>query len=452
MNWRLIFILVFNLGVLIGSAQPPRLLITTDIGGDPDDQQSLVRLMVYSSEFDIEGIITSASGTPGELKEAIVRPDLAEEIIRGYQTVYPNLLKHDKNFPAPEYLFSVVKRGNPLRGWENVGEGKDTEGSEWIIGQVDKKDKRPLNICIFGGQTDLAQALWKVKNSRSAKAYNLFLSKIRVYDINDQDKIFNQMFTEHRLPFYILAKAPEGVDKREGAYRGIYLGGNESLTSMEWIKENVLENHGPLGKLYPTKTWTAPNPHGVMKEGDTPSWFFFLGNGLNIPEQPGLGGWGGRFLKNEAGVYRDATDTFEGKTEARATVYRWRPDFQNDWAARMDWCVNDFKECNHAPVAAVNGSTDKMPLVITVRNGKTITLDASASFDPDNDKLSFEWLIYPENPEIDKNTILKSDGKMAVIQVNNANPIESLPVLLRVTDNGNPKLVSYKRILITGKK
>lgn len=239
----------FLFQITISIAQPPRLLITTDIGGDPDDQQSLVRLMVYTNEFDLEGIITSASGTPGELKEAVVRPDLAEEIIRGYQTVYSNLLKHDSKFPAPDYLFSVVKRGNPLRGWENVGEGKDTEGSDWIISQVDKKDKRPLNICIFGGQTDLAQALWKVKNSRSAKEFQQFLSKIRVYDINDQDKIFPQMYAAFKLPFYILAKASEGVDKREGAYRGVYLGGDESLTSLAWLKENVLENHGPHGKL-----------------------------------------------------------------------------------------------------------------------------------------------------------------------------------------------------------
>jgi len=449
-KYFILFAFLFQITFLC--AQSPRLLITTDIGGDPDDQQSLVRLMVYSNEFDIEGIITSASGTPGELKEAAVRPDLVEEIIRGYQSVYPNLLKHNSKFPAPEYLFSIVKKGNPHRGWENVGNGHDTEGSEWIIRQADKKDNRPLNICIFGGQTDLAQALWKVKNTRSAKEYNRFLAKIRVYDINDQDKIFGQMYAEHKLPFYILAKAPEGVDKREGAYRGVYLGGDESLTSMDWLKENVLENHGPLGKLYPTKTWTAPNPHGVMKEGDTPSWFFFLENGLNIAEKPELGGWGGRFLKNDEGVYRDATDTFNGKTEARSTVYRWREDFQNDWAARIDWCVNDYKDCNHTPLAVVNSSKDRNPLSIKVKNGKTLILDASESFDPDNDKLSFEWLFYTETSETNNTAILKTKGEKAFIQLENFKTNESLSLLLRVTDNGNPRLVSYKRILINFKK
>lgn len=433
------------------SAQQPRLLITTDIGGDPDDQQSLVRLMLYANEFEIEGLICSAAGTLGELKEEIIRPDLIQEIILGYRQVYPKLLKHNKRYPAPEKLLSVVKKGNHKRGWNHVGEGHDTEGSEWIIRQVDKKDHRPLNICIFGGQTDLAQALRKVKNTRSVKEYMRFLSKIRVYDINDQDKIFKQIYAEHKIPFYILAKANEGEDKREGVYRGIYLGGDESLTSMAWLKENVLENHGPLGKLYPTKTWTAPNPHGVMKEGDTPSWFYFLNNGLNIAEQPGLGGWGGRFSKNGEGVYRDAADIDDGKTSARATVYRWRTDFQNDWAARMDWCIKDFNECNHAPEVVVNGSKDKTPLFIKVKSGKNIILDASASFDPENDKLSYEWIVYPGSAEINKSAFLKSDMKKPIIHINSTLPFENLTLLLRVTDNGNPLLSSYKRILFTSK-
>jgi hypothetical protein len=451
MNWRLFVLLFLSFGILITHAQTPRLLITTDIGGDPDDQQSLIRLMVYSNEFDIEGIITSASGTPGELKEALVRPDLVEEIISAYQTVYPNLLKHDSKFPSPEYLFSIVKKGNPLRGWENVGEEKDTEGSEWIIRQVDKKDQLPLNICIFGGQTDLAQALWKVKNSRSSKEYKQFLSKIRVYDINDQDKIFKQMFAEHKMPFYILAKASEGVDKREGAYRGIYLGGDESLTSMEWLKKNVLENHGTLGKLYPTKTWTAPNPHGVMKEGDTPSWFFFLENGLNVAEKPELGGWGGRFIKSEAGVYRDANDNYNGKTEARATVYRWREDFQNDWAARMDWCVEDYTVSNHFPTISINGLAGKEPIVIKAKAGKSVQLDASASTDADGNSLRYEWMIYPAFENDSEKIELKINQEKAIVKMPILKNQIGFYVVLKITDNGNPNLTSYKRINLISK-
>ena len=38
--------------------QLPRLLVLTDIGDDPDDEQSLVRLLVYANKFDIEGFVT----------------------------------------------------------------------------------------------------------------------------------------------------------------------------------------------------------------------------------------------------------------------------------------------------------------------------------------------------------------------------------------------------------
>jgi hypothetical protein len=66
------------------SAGHPRLLVLTDIGGDPDDQQSMVRLMIHANEFEIEGLIASASGTPGELKKETVQPDLIREIVRAY--------------------------------------------------------------------------------------------------------------------------------------------------------------------------------------------------------------------------------------------------------------------------------------------------------------------------------------------------------------------------------
>jgi hypothetical protein len=117
----------------------------------------------------------------------------------------------------------------------------------------------------------------------------------------------------------------------------MYLGGDESLTSREWIEKNV-HRQGPLGALYPLKTWSAPNPHGCMKEGDSPSWLFFLPLGGNDPADPTKPGWGGQFAKAADGRYRDLPKPTSGG-DPRAAVYRWRPDFQADFARRMNWCT-----------------------------------------------------------------------------------------------------------------
>jgi len=193
-----------------------------------------------------------------------------------------------------------------------------------------------LNIAIWGGQTDLAQALWRLKHDRSAEAFSAFAKTFRVYDINDQDGIADWMRAEFPGMHYLLANAPKGRDKRDGTYRGMYLTGDESLTSREWIEANV-RSRGPLGALYPLKTWTAPNPHGCLKEGDTPSWFYFLPLGGNDPRDPSKPGWGGQFRREADGWYRDLerTEAFDPRT----TVSRWRSDFQADFAKRMKWCV-----------------------------------------------------------------------------------------------------------------
>ena len=175
-----------------------------------------------------------------------------------------------------------------------------------------------------------------MKQDRGAAGLATFVRKFRVYDINDQDRIAEWMRTEFPGMFYILAHAYPGRDKREGTYRGMYLTGDESLTSRAWIDEHV-RSRGPLGALYPTKTWTAPNLHACLKEGDTPSWFFFLPRGGNDAADPSKPGWGGQFAREPDGWYRDlpARPGFE----PREAVSRWRPEFQRDFAARMRWCL-----------------------------------------------------------------------------------------------------------------
>lgn len=319
------------------AAERPRLAVLTDIGGDPDDRQSMIRLMTYANEFEIELLIASAAGTPGELKEAVTRPDLIRAIIEAYGEVLPNLRRHAGNWPAADSLLAKVLSGNHRRGREYIGAGHDTPASRALVERIDAgSPERPLNITVWGGQTDLAQAFWRVKQDRGVPGFATFARKLRVYDIADQDSLAVWMRIEFPGLFYILSKAPAGRDRREATFRGMYLTGDESLTSRAWIDEHV-RNRGPLGALYPTQTWTAPNPHGVMKEGDTPSWFFFLPAGGNDPSDPTKPGWGGRFVREDDGWYRDVR-AGDGE-DPRESVSRWRPDFQRDFARRMSWCV-----------------------------------------------------------------------------------------------------------------
>lgn len=428
----------------------PRLLVTTDIGGDPDDTQSLIRLLVFSNEFEIEALVASAAGTPGELSEAITRADLIRGTIDAYGQVQPNLAVHAEGYPTAADLLARVVEGNPQRGIDQVGDGHDTAASKRIIEVVDRDDPRPVNVSIWGGQTDFAQALWRVRQDRGEEGLKAFLAKLRVYDIDDQDGLAAWINKEFPGLFYVLAHAPPGQDKRLGGYRGMYLGGDESLTSREWIDAHVLKDHGPLGGLYPTQTWTAPNPHSTLKEGDTPSWFFFLPHGLNDPDHPEWGSWGGRFEPTGEGrLYRDARDTVEGATEARATVWRWRPWFQNEFAARMDWCVRPRDAANHPPHAVLNGDATRNVLHRTARPGEAIALSAAGSTDPDGQPLTFTWRPYPEAGTYPGEIGVATDKPtVAQLRIPLDAAGKSIHLLLEAADNGEPPLRAFRRIVI----
>lgn len=452
MKLRLSILWVAALCAAVGQ---PRLVVLTDIGGDPDDQQSMVRLMTYSNEFDIEGLIASAAGTPGELKKNIVRPELIREIVDAYAKARPNLARHARGYPLPAALGNVVKSGNPNRGEANVGEGHDTEGSRWLISVVDRKDPRPVNVTVWGGPTELAQALWRVRKDRSAAELKRFIAKLRVYAVGHQDDSGPWIVQNFPDLFYLLAAADpndvsgrpqKGRDRRGAVIRGMYLGGDESLTSREWIDTHVRANHGPLGALYPPKTWTAPNPHSALKEGDTPSWFYFLPRGVNDPEQPEWGGWGGRFRRLSGNLFNDAPDTVDNVTDARAGVWRWRPAFQNEFEARMDWCVTaDPRGANHEPVAVLNGDRTRRIVTVRPRVGEQVRMSAAGSSDPDGGKLTYRWFVYPEATGFGGTVELNgASGQIATFQA----PERSVHVVLEVRDGGKPELYAHRRAVI----
>lgn len=431
-------------------AEKPRLVVLTDIGGDPDDQQSMIRLMLYSNEFDIEGLIASSAGTTGELKDEVVKPELIREIVEAYGQVRDNLARHDSNFPTKQHLLVRIRSGNPRRGVRSIGDGHDTEGSRWIIELADRPDARPLNIVIWGGSTELAQALWRVRHDRGDDGLARFVAKLRVHAINHQDDTGPWIVENFPELFYVLGRQPEGHDKRESAYRGMYLGGDESLTSREWVDAHVRLGHGPLGALYPTQTWTAPNPHGTLKEGDTPSWFYFLPNGLSDPSHPEWGGWGGRFHHERGGLYRDATDTVGAVTDARATVWRWRPAFQTEFQARMDWCVQPFGDANHAPLAGWRGDVSRAIVQLAAKPGDRVELDAAGSRDPDGHRLGYRWWTYREAGSYRGEVSLENaDSGSAILLVPSDAAGKTIHVILEVTDRGQPPLTAYRRIVVS---
>ncbi|WP_236974561.1 nucleoside hydrolase-like domain-containing protein [Membranihabitans maritimus] len=421
------------------SQEKPKVIVLTDIGGDPDDEQSMVRLLLYSNELDLQAIcVTSRLGHGQDIK-----PEILENQIKAYGKTYPNLIKHSPEFPTSGYLLSIIKEGQGNQ--HDIGEGFDTEASNAIINIVDKS-KAIINIPVWGGLRELAQALWKYEQDHSPDEVKAFCQKIRVHSIGDQDK--------HRD--YILSNFPHigfiadafaffgqfGI-REISAFRGMYMTGDQSLQNADWVRENV-HNHGALSNTYPL------SGHGTngMKEGDSPSFLGLISNGLHDPDRPEWGGWGGRFRLLKNCLYIDAQDFLNGELNERHTVSRWRPTFQKDFMARLDWCIKEPEYANHNPIVSVNGHQDPTPMILSIQPGKTVSLDASESRDPDGDRLIFNWFIYEEiSGNIPFTGKITSDGQNCQFTIPEDFSGKEIHLILEVLDSGNPALTGYKRIV-----
>ncbi len=463
---------------LATAAGPPRLLVLTDIGGDPDDQQSMRRLMLYSNEFSIQGLIASASGTPGEVGNAVVRPELIAEIVDDYQTVRDNLTQRAAGYPTAESLRAVIKRGNPNRGVANVGKGQSTDGSNHLISRVDASDET-LHVSIWGGATDLAQALFDVKAARTPAETAAFIARLRVYAIADQDKVGTQQGTgewiRQNFPtLRYLEAGPPSIQGQTALFRGMYqndsTGGSGAKTQLvkdavvplnqaAWITANIRTGHGRLGAGYPLvkqNPGTARNTTGV-KEGDTPSWFYLLPHGLGDPDQPTWGGWGGRFTPDAGGHFIDAQDNHwsgsnDAATRRKWTVARWREAYQNDFAARMDW-AGGIKGANRNPVAVLNDDTTRNILTLTAKVGETVHLSAKGSTDPEDDALTYQWWVYTEAGTYRQAIrITDADQMVASLGIPPDATATQIHVILEVTDqHATVPLTAYRRLVINVK-
>lgn len=458
----------------------PRIFILTDITNEPDDAQSFCRYLTYSNQFDTEGIVPTTSTW---LRDRVA-PEALHDIVNGYSEVFDNLNFHthpDNPYPTPEHIRTLIKPGAPVYGMEAVGDHIPlSEGSELLLEQLQKPDERPLWVLVWGGTNVLASVLHKIRNQSDAADLR---SKLRVYTISDQDDTGAWIRQQWPDLFYICSvhgwnqyssAAWIGISGDIPADRGA---ADRSMVSPEWIKNNV--QIGPLGAKYPDVMYAM--------EGDTPTFLYMIQNGLGFPEEPSWGSWGGRYLSVNVspkglpskGHFADCDDEVVGldgnkHRSTRATVWRWRNTFQTDFAARMQWTLtSDFSKVNHQPVVEVNGNKGLAPIFMDVAAGSTVTLDASKSYDPDRDALSFKWWQYREPSaiqtyhswEVVKVDLKPSeDGKKVDVTIpppeKSCEIIRSQPVrlsergsplhiILEVTDDGIPSLTTYRRIVIT---
>lgn len=243
-----------------------RVIVSTDIGGsDPDDFQSMVHYLLYADVFDTEGLISSPWGD-GRKQDIL-------DVIDAYEKDYPNLVRHSKYYPAPDYLRSITKQGAndmaPYRGYS-----KPTEGSDWIIQCAKKEDSRPLYVLIWGLLDDLAQALHDDPSIQD---------KLRVYYIGGPNKkwgVNSHAYIERNFPnLWII--------ENNSTYRGWFNGGDQSgdLGNQSFVNTHI-QGHGALDEFF------CRFLDNTIKMGDTPSVAYLLrGN----PEDPASPSWGGQF-------------------------------------------------------------------------------------------------------------------------------------------------------------
>ncbi|MCC5939175.1 MAG: DUF1593 domain-containing protein [Lunatimonas sp.] len=439
--WNVSFVFILGLGLVFGQSKP-QVFLLTDIGGDTDDEQSLTRFLYYADHLDIKALCATSRLGHGQ----DTKPELLRAHVQAYREVYPNLQLHSSEFPSPDYLESIIKDGRGNH--QQVGEGFDSEASDFLIHVVDESTA-VVHIPVWGGLRELAQALWKVKNSRSEAEVEAFCQKILVHAIGDQDGHRAWILQNFKqLPFIANGFAWQGsAGVRElSAFRGMYMTGDTSMQDGDWVRGNIHGN-GPLSDRYQL------HGHGTngMKEGDSPSFMGLLANGLNVPENPEWGGWGGRYRRLNQQLYIDVPDFMDGKLNERHTVARWRPAFQRDFMARVKWATESVENSNHSPQVVVNGQDGTLPVFLHARPGELIALDASASKDPDGDALSFRWFVYEE--------IYKPSEPVQFQFVENSRKVrfefpdmpvgEQLHLILEVTDSGRPSLTSYRRIIFT---
>lgn len=445
--------------------QRPRVIVTTD--GEEDDRCSMIRFLLTSNEFEVEGIVNSSSQfhwVGGKGWNAFQPPSWIKDQIGLYSRVHDNLRLHDPNYPTADYLLSRWKVGN-------IGaDGEDelrTEGAEWIAEVLlDGSDTRPIWIQAWGGCNTISRALKIIQQEHPARMAEV-AGKLRLFLIWEQDQTYQTYIRPNWERFNIPTIISDQFDCIAYIWRKVLPDATKRYFEAEWMKAHILNGKGPLCAAY-------EHQDGAFNaEGDTPAFLHAIPNGLRSDESPGWGGWGGRYIRIRHNVWMDPPPV-EGwkhpdgqlsihnswskklenvsdpemqanRTQYFKPIWRWLDAVQNDFAARADWCVKDYASANHHPIVRMkNRAWD-----LHASRGESVTLDASVSSDPDGDRLAFRWWHFAEAGTYSGALLAESNAARTMVTVpEDARPGDTIHMVCEVTDAGVPPLTRYQRVLI----
>lgn len=404
-----------------GADEKPIVIITQD--GEVDDRSSFMRFLLYTPDMDVRGIIATNS----KWQKNGHGLGWINEAYKLYGQLHDNLLLHHPDYPSVEYLQSITVLGNEnAEHLTGAPPYADSEGADLIIRELMNLDDNLLHINCWGGVNTVAHALWKFREN-DPEAFEKQAPKVRLITIDFQDEagdwIVNNM-PEIRI---IRNNAFHMTWNYHSVEKPLEHNPYPNLMSKQWLYENVKTNHGALGAWYPQDN---------ISEGDTPAFLNFVDNGLKAYEDYSSGGWGGRYVSVRGNYWSDAQDD----NNRHKTLWRWIPDVQHDFAARVDWCTKSYLEANHPPVVEASVTPG------TVKPGQKVTLNASGS-DPDGDNIYYFWWHYPDPFGMARPVMIHHESSGDAYFVVPENARGNIHIILEVKDDGSPCLKRYSRFI-----
>jgi hypothetical protein len=475
----------------------PRIIITAD--PELDDANSLIRFLLYSTDYKVEGLIYASSqfhwtgdgkGTklsvpgreytrfglnlcPCESYRWAKDERFIHDVVENYEKVYDNLKVHNKDYPAPAELKSKIRFGNI----EFDGDySKDTPGSDLIKSLMLDDNKEKLFITAWGGQSTIARALKSIQDQYEktpdwAAIRAKVLAKVVILPSGDQDDTYAKYIKPNwpEIDYRQMGRGPSysyGIQLRSTPENLVY-------TTAAWMTENVT-SRGPLGAYYRVWgdgkqmvegdifdyfglagysteelkkkgyiVWMPVQEKGSwLGEGDNPTFMNMLDNGLRAFEHGSHGGWGGKQVVPGPGMgFPDPS-----QRETGPPFPNFWPAAQNDFAARMKWSVTPtFADANHEPTVAIKGSP-----TVTARAGKKLKLSGDVS-DPDGNDIAVTWWHFTGAGTYARDVTINSPKTRSteVVIPADAKPGETIHLILEATDNGTPSLTRYGRVVVT---